>query len=230
DIIDNDKKTKNVFFKYMNKINHIVFEEFIMNHLIDDYKVINKNVFLVPHPMKPQNKLVEKTIDCVSLGNIDDEEFLKNLIDLEEKDSFFKKNNLVFVLKSKSINYDDSFLIIKSGYLSIEEYNNYLVSSKCVLIYYPSTYKFRISGIAIEAIGSNVKIFCNDIEVFSFYKNKYPGIITILNEKKDILKYILDKNNIYMNCDSRDEFILNHSMGEVAKKINQMILEINRGQ
>lgn len=229
DVIGSNPKAKKSFDSYKNSVNHFVFEEFILHHLVESYDVNQNHVFLVPHPIISNEEENEKKLDCVSLGNVDDNLFVEEIVTIEKESSVFMNNNLKIFLKSKDIDFNDGFLMVKKGFLNESDYLDILRSAKKCLIYYPNTYKYRVSGIAFEAVSYGLAIIGNNIPLFSFYCQKYPSLFYVFHNTDDIVNEIKQDRDCEEKRKSREKFINEHCLGSVDAALMKALASIEKG-
>ncbi|TPV41406.1 glycosyltransferase family 4 protein [Bacillus dicomae] len=216
----NSKVKKFVFKTYMNKVNHIVFEEFFKEYLINEIGIEEKRVHVIPHPIFSPGASDKDDFryDCIGLSNSNDEEFIKKIIEEEVKTNYLKNSNLNVVLRSKKYRFDNGNLKVISGYLSKEEYDNYTQKCKSVFVPLPSTFKYRVSGVIYDALSNYKVVIANNVPIVKHYEEKYPDLCIGVNdvrgffEKLDIIKF-----NKTVNKDFT-EFIKHHDEKMVIKK------------
>lgn len=215
DLLSEDGKAAQAFEKYRDRAFHFVFENYIRDHLISERNVAPERVFVIPHPLidrRPPKE--EKTFDCVSLGNAGDERFINAFVERERNERVFEKAGLRVFFKSKTTEFDDGWLTVKKGYLSTEEFSSLMRSAKRALIFYPDTYRYRVSGVAMEAVGYGARIVANPIELFRRYAEEYPGLIEPIERGEDLLSLL--SSDAPDGDESVERFICDHSVETVA--------------
>lgn len=175
-----------VFKTYMNKVNHIVFADFIKDYLIS-LGVDSNRIFVVSHPL-PTSALVSKEIDIVSedsvyiaLGHANDERIIDNLIEYEKQEHRLEKNNIHLVLRSQK-EYDKlpPSIDIVTDFLDEEQYRYYYKVAKGILILYPDCFKYRFSGALLDAFVARKKIIGRNIPIIQHYARKYSSCCIFL--------------------------------------------------
>lgn len=213
DEIDRLIKKRNAFRSYCKKINHIVFEEFQREHLISEYKIPADKVYTIPYPKR--DRVAEEPIiyDFLAISNTNDEEWIDKLIEIEERSEIIKKNGLQVVFRSKKRTYDNGFLHVIKGFIENSEYNHYLGASSTVFIPYPSTFRYRMSGVMIEAFSNHKRVIGSNIPLLNAYKERYPRICKTVNTFDELLCEIVNKEK-GSNLDDSDfvQFEEDHSI------------------
>lgn len=198
-----NNKFKYIFFKLIPKyIEHAVFEDYMKNYLLKEIKIPNK-VWVVHHPTDisksndykkiknkffPKEKVINKIIFAPSGSN--DENFIQRIVSLQRKDNFFDSMLFKLIIKSKKIDYQENNLIIIKKYLSYEEYVSFFNNALLILLPYPKSFSYRISGVLFDCFSFRKRFVASSIPIFRYYVNKYPGIGRIyndINEFRDVL-------------------------------------------
>ncbi len=216
DLLSEDEKTARTFVKYRDRVYHFVFESYIRDHLVNDFGTDGSRVFVIPHPLIDRRTPSDaKTFDCVSLGNAGDESVIEAFVEKEKNERVFEKAGLCVYFKSKTVEFDDGYLTVKKGYLSNEEFGALMRSAKRALIFYPPSYHYRVSGVAMEAVGYGARIVANPIELFRRYAEEYPGLIEWIERGEDLLPLLSNAAPDGDACVER--FIADHSVDTVAR-------------
>ncbi|PEF91604.1 MULTISPECIES: glycosyltransferase family 4 protein [Bacillus] len=216
-----NSKIKRFLFKtYMNKVNHIVFEEFFKEYLINEIGVEEKRIHVIPHPIFSPSVSDEDNFiyDCIGLSNSNDEGFIKQIIDEEIKTNYLKNSNLHVVLRSKKYKFDNDNLKVISGYLPKEEYDYYTKKCKTVFVPLPNTFKYRVSGVIYDALSNYKVVIANNVPIVKHYEEKYPNLCIGVNDvrgffdKLDCIKFNTTANKDF------NEFIKHHDEKMIIKK------------
>ena len=222
DLLSEDGKAAAAFAKYRDCVRHFVFENYIREHLITERNVASDRVFVIPHPLIDRRSPTDvKTYDCVSLGNAGDESFIETFVEKEKNERVFEKAGLRVYFKSKTVEFDDGYLTVKKGYLSNDEFGALMRSAKRALIFYPETYRYRVSGVAMEAVGYGAKIVANPIELFRHYAEEYPGLIEWVERGEDLLPLL--SNGASGGEESVERFVCDHSVETVAAILKRVL-------
>lgn len=216
-----DNGIKKFFFRtYMNKVNHIVFEDFFKKYLIKEIGVDEKRIHVIPHPIFRSVASSEKEIiyDCIGLSNSNDENFIKKIIDEEKKSSFLKKSNLNVVLRSKNYQFDNGNLKVISGFLPKEDYDSYIKKCKGVFVPLPEAFKYRVSGVIYDALSNYKVVIANNVPIVKEYQEKYPKLCIGVNNVNEFFEKIseLRYNNLFE--DDFKDFIQHHDKEAFIQK------------
>lgn len=221
----NEKKLKKFFFQtYSKKVNHITLDSFIGEYLIESLHVNSKNVYVLPHPLNSNGICDKKEYDCVGISNSNDESWINEIIQKEKKTALFKKYDVKIVLRSHNLNYDDGYLLVINGWLSDEEYNNYINGAKCIFLPFPKSFKYRMSGSIVDAFSNYTAVIGSDIPLFNHYAKQYKGICKVVNSSDEFCySVLLIKEGKVDNTDF-DCFIQAHSQECVLKSLEGMFM------
>ncbi|GAA0182416.1 hypothetical protein SH2C18_48020 [Clostridium sediminicola] len=211
---------KKFFFKtYMNKVNHIVFEDYFKEYLVQKIGVDEKRIHVIPHPtFKSVTSNEEDIYDCIGLSNSNDENFIKEIIDDERKNGRLKMAKQQVILRSKKYQFDNGYLKVITGYLSKKDYDNYIKKCKGVFIPLPSTFEYRVSGVIYDAISNYKVVIANNVPIIKSYEEKYPLLCIGVNNveeffaKVDELKYCITTKKDF------DQFIKFHDKDIIIQK------------
>ena len=205
---------KRVCFKmYMNKVKHIVFEDLFSEKLLS-VGVKKDNLLLVPHPISNQSSIIlSHKYELVGLSNSNDEIFIENLILFESKNSFFRNKKMKVVIRSKNKEYDNGYLKVFKGQLSIDVYNEFIGLSKSILLPLPKNFIYRVSGTMFDAFSRGKYVFSNANTLTEYYENKYPGIISTFDSIEEFYRKI--DMDFSTNTLSFERFVSDHSLVKI---------------
>lgn len=224
DYMDVSKIGNYLFKLYGTKVNHIVFEEFILEYIYKRYDVSRSMIHVIPHPM---NRILDKKFvryDCVGISNSNDEEWIKAFIAFEKSSKMLINNNLRVILRSKNQYFDDGALNVINGFLSDEEYYDYICSSKYILILFPKTFRYRMSGTIVDALSNNIPVIGTDIPLIRSYAKKYDNIVYCIDRPEDIMKILIRyKKNVEVEKQFLD-FKKAHSFEVITNLLKKMLL------
>lgn len=227
DSIDANEIQRKCFEKYKNNLRHIVFEDFISEHIICELGVNEKNVFAVPHPISGKRTLYKEGLfKCVGLSGSNDERIIEIIILEETKHGVFKKHGAHLLIKSQCYEFDNGFLKVVKGKLSDEDYINALESAEFVYIPFPDKYKYRVSGVFFEAILNFKRVIASDFLLANVYSNKYPGLVTIVHTCDDIMNALCESRASNYEK-QRDLFLQEHSEEVIEDRI-AYLLNVNK--
>ncbi|NLJ89014.1 MAG: hypothetical protein GX327_09650 [Epulopiscium sp.] len=193
-----NNKIKAWFFRrYMNKVTHIVFAEFIKDYLINNFDINPKKIFVMPHHMNiiDENTTMKKEFDCVGLSNSNDEEIISEILQKEKQEKVFKKMGCKVVLKSKIHEFDDGYLKIVKGYLEKEVFDNYINNTQSIYMPFPSSFQYRMSGTLIDALSNGKIVYGSDIPVMRYYSKRHPNICKVVDNADSFINKLLNKKD-----------------------------------
>lgn len=220
---------KRVLFQtYMNKVKHIVFEDYFKAYLVSEFGVDEERITVIPHPMNNKNSTIEEkdiTYDCVGLSNSNDEKFIESIIQVEERTSFLKKANMQVVLRSNKYKFDNGNLKIITGFLEKDIYDNYINKCKCVFVPLPSTFKYRVSGVILDAFSNNKFVVSNNVPIVKSYIQKYPEICFGTNDVEGFFKIISEIKHKEVSETDFHKFKLHHNDNLIIDKFKDALKE-----
>lgn len=199
DRITNHNLYGRIFNLYKNLVNHVVLEKFIGYFLIDGLSIDSRKVFCVPHPLNCTEENKQIVYDCVGISNSNDEAVIKEIVEYEEKTRIFEKKHKHIVLRSKNTQYDNGFLKVIKGYLEDKEYYDYVVATKSLLVPFPLSFQYRMSGTVVDAFSNNIRVVGSKIPLLEYYEGMYPNICRTYETAEELIQ-ILD------NIGSNDKF------------------------
>jgi hypothetical protein len=201
-------KIKALFFRtYMNKFEHIVFEEFIKKKLVDEFGIDSNRIHILPHHMNVL-KIFDKInlkYDCVGLSNSNDEKIISKIVEEEKDKSLFKDSRRKVILKSKNIEYDNGFLKVIKGFIENVQFEDYLRSSRSIYMPFPEDFKYRMSGTLIDALSNKKIVYGSNIILIEHFALKYPQICKIIYSEHDFFEFVI-KNSFDLNDNQLIDF------------------------
>lgn len=220
------------FYMFSNNVHHVVLADFIKRFLVNKLNIRETNVLTLPTPYSPLiNSINEiKDIDCLGISNGNDESFIAHLIEEERKTNVFKKKGLHVVLKSKSHCYDDDYLSIIKGFIPRKQYDNYVARAKVMLIPFPITYKYRMSGTFVDALSHKIPVIATPIMMIKEAMKAYPSVVHILNEQTfiDDVAKIMAQNKERETIEF-EKFRSIHSVEYLSKYFTNSFISILEG-
>lgn len=208
---------KVLFNKYKKKINHIVLEKFIKEFLVTGHNIDENKVFMIPHPLNRIKEDVIKEYDMVGISNSNDESIINSFVEEENSTGFFKDNNLKVMLRSKLQTYDDGYLTVIRGYLEDETYYKYVTSAKTLLVPFPLSFQYRMSGTVIDAFSNNTKVVGSGIPLLKQYEKEYPELCCTFDSTNEIFAFLLNDFEGKELIEQFDEFKRVHSNEWIQK-------------
>lgn len=222
-----DRPIKKRFFSlYKGKVNHIFLAEFIRKYAIEKLNIPKDKAYLLPHPLNANDESFPKEYDCVGISNSNDDEWIKQIIKIENERGFFKKNNCRVVLRSKKYSFDNGWLRVINGWMKDDEYNSYINKAKCIFLPFPKSFQYRMSGSVVDAFSNYTTVIGTSIPIFFFYSNKYKNICHIANTPSEFCDIIFNHNENNMDATKEfNEFINEHSNRIVLMNLRKMVCE-----
>lgn len=219
----NGKKIKKYFFNtYARKVKHIALEGFIGEYLKESFHLEEKSVFVLPHPLNPNNCQVKKEFDCVGISNSNDEAWIEEIINIEKRKMIFKKSGCKVVLRSSVYSFYDDFLSVINGWLSDSEYNNYINKARCIFLPFPNSFKYRMSGSVVDAFSNHTAVIGSKIPLFSYYSKRFENICKTVESSEEFCDVIIFLKDHRTSESSFDAFIQEHSQEEVLSALKKM--------
>lgn len=224
DKLDQSGKKRAIFSLYAKKVKHIVLEDFIGKHLHDTYGIAFNQIYCMEHPLNGMAADTDYEIDGVGISNSNDEGWIKSVIEQEKKTKILKKKNVKIVLRSASQSFDDGYLKVFSGKLSDQEYDQYITGGKVVLIPFPDSYKYRMSGSVVDAFSNGKSVVGSHIPLIHYYAKKYPHICRVETDFNRIADYLSKYEGMNKEGESeRKEYWQRHSDQRLNMVIRQML-------
>lgn len=232
--INVDMLDKRLYYKlykmYCNKVYHYVYEDYIGDYLTNVIGVKKSLVFTVAHPyyMLADSKidldLQYIAYDAIAISGSNDENFIKEMVELETKTSFLKNNNIRLLVKSKTLSFNDGFLIVEDAHFSNEEYEYYYDKCKLVLAPFPIEYRYRMSGCLVDSFSHNKKVVATKFMLAVEYEKKYNGIVKTIKTADELFESLLCEESI--NFDSLGRFKNDHSLQKIESQLNHSFKSI----
>jgi hypothetical protein len=202
-----NKVKATIFRTYMNKVEHIVLEQFIKDRLISDFGIKNCKVHVLPHHMNIVNLSSQKKhkYNCVGLSNSNDESIISRIVEKEEENSILKTAGCKVVLKSKITEYDNGYLKVVKGFIENGEFEDYIESARSIYMPFPSEFKYRMSGTLVDALSNSKLVYGSDIVLMNHFASRYPAICKVINTAEDFFEYIIN-NRFNLNDEQLKDF------------------------
>ena len=214
---------KRFFFKHISSINtHIVFEKYIKDYL-NSINILN--VIVIKHGLVshyPSNTIPnefsykkKKYLFSPSASSVD-WEFVENIIYQKKFITYIENNDIYIILRSNKTYYPPSKHIkIITSYLSKEKYISYFYNAAAILLIYPKSFKYRISGVLMEAISYQKRAIMSDIESFRQYKDLF-GIDSYFFSTESLIhsiEFALKQQNqiLYLSNNQKEQLMPDYS-------------------
>ena len=216
DVLEKNK-IKNIFFStYKNKINHLVFEDYIKDYITNSLGVNDSLVSVMPHSLNDNGDIKpreESEYKMVGLSNSNDDELIGNIIEFEKQYHLFSLSGFHIILKSKNHKYSDGYLNVINSYLTEYEYKHYISSTEYVLLPFSRDFGYRESGTLMDALSNRKKVIGVDIPLMKYYKEKYPHTCYIYDDVQTIISILQENQPNQFACDQEFEHFRNmHSI------------------
>ena len=173
---------KRFFIKKLTKYNYFI----VFNRRMKEPFIENgiSNVFIISHgcidPYQPQI-LESLPIDTTKYDFVIfhpsakiERNFLQELKSNKELHRFFIDNNYAFVVRDKSLEIEEcENIIIIHKYLTKEQYQTLFVASDVILLAYPESFRYQVSGISYECITNKKNILIRNNPSLKYCENFY---------------------------------------------------------
>ena len=219
-------KIKKYFLKRLSKDNFfIVFNTHMKKHFTENGI---KNVFSVSHgciaPFSSDNKTLLPFTKCeyntiiFHPSSKCDESFVLSLHKDKDFEEMLKKDKILLILRGRKIIPDSHNIITISEKLSQELYQGIFLSSDIILLAYPETFKYQVSGISYECISNQKRMliwynqslkYCQDFFNYDpmFLDTEELSTKIRMLENKETYKYVVTGDNMTPNYKQILEYI-----------------------
>lgn len=100
--------------------------------------------------------------------------FIKNIIENREVISFLQHENALIILRNAPYDKKKSSHIVSiNGYLTKKEYTTLMKNSDGVILAYPSTFKYRVSGVSYECVAMQKNMLVYDNAALQYCRDYY---------------------------------------------------------
>lgn len=198
-----DNNIKKIFIKKLAKYNYFI----VFNKRMEEPFIENgfSNVFVISHGcVEPYNtqSSVPFPIDITKYDFVIfhpsakiERDFLEQLKSNGKLQRFLIDNNYALVVRDNSFKMEgcDNIIVI-NNYLTNEQYQVLFVVSDVILLVYPDSFKYQVSGISYECVANKKKILIRTNPSLSYceeYYNYNPFFLTAeqLCKKIDFLRH-----------------------------------------
>lgn len=216
-----------IFKKYMNTVNHIVFEDFFKQYLVNEIGINNELVYVMHHPLMQINNFSKIESDrkkiCIGLSNSNNENLIEEIIETEKNERILEKSNTFLILKSKNLKFTSNHLNVFNNFISIELYNSYIDQSSIFLMLYSENFKYRESGFMYDGLSNKKIVIGNDVPILNLYSKLFPLICKIGLSAKEILE-LISSTTISIEADKQfDEFLNKYSNKIFFQQLNKIL-------
>jgi hypothetical protein len=212
-----------LFGTYEKSVNHIFIEKFIAGKFLEMRKIDRAQIYYFSHPLNKIDRDIVNDIDYLGISNSNDEDWVKYLIEEEEKSGKFRNEKIKIILRSTKYEFDNDFLTVFKGRLEDSEYYEMILRSRCILVPFPEDFKYRVSGSVVDAFSNHKRVLGSSIPIIVEYHKLYPGICKIGVAIDDIIKDFHFQKT-YLNSQKEfEEFSKNHSLNIIVKEFSSII-------
>lgn len=177
--IETRNKTDKLLYNLKNHVAGVITNlESVAKHYRFENYVIVPDYF----PMNPIDAKEKKIYDFVCLGTVIDSKDYEDVTTAISKSKrytlkiagYFKDKKR----HSKLLKYENERISIEDKYLSDEEYDYLIKSSKYVVLPYKAKgYNNRSSGVVLDSVYKGTPVICSNLEAFRFVKEYTLGIV-----------------------------------------------------
>lgn len=164
---------------YKNQVNHIIMEKNAIDLWQKKYNIPIGCLHYIPHPANNVKCDILKRpyyYQVVGISNSNDDEYIKLIIEFEEKKHWFKKMNIHALLRSKTYTFNDGWLEVFRGNvnLSLEEFYTHIHRAKVIILPFSKSFGMRSSGTIIDALSNRIPLVGTPFSALLAYSNEYP--------------------------------------------------------
>lgn len=230
-------KIQNIAYKtFAHRVHHLVYEPLFKDYIINTYHLDEKLVHCVPHIQYMKDAIHNEEInndspryDCIAISSSNDPKLVRKIVEREEQEHFFRKNKIRTYIKCNEIEYNSEYLRVNGNFIANDEYDNLYSKTKVVLVPFPLTYKYRMSGCIVDAFSHHKPVISSNIALAEYYSSIYGSCIktaTDTDKLLELVKYTID--NIDKNIYDFEKFAYDHSQDEVERSLTVMFNRINK--
>ena len=213
------EKQLTAFRKGMNSVEHITVADFISEGLSKKTGCQSERIFTVPHPITSKvldyANLSNRQKLLVGLGLSNDEGFIDKCIEIDKELKVPLSYSIV--LRSTEKEYEGTSLRVIKGYLDDKTYKDYYYNAEGIIVCFPNHFENRYSGTLIFAVAQNGKVIFNDFPMGRVESKKYPKIMKVIIEAKELFAIEDDYFDSPVDYDDRARFLDDHSDRRVAE-------------
>lgn len=206
----NNKLKKYFFIKNTKKHKVLVFNEKIKNYLI---KLKVKNIIVKPHGLPEKFYTSEhgnmydtfRKVIFIPSSNSSNLKFILELINNCSFLEYLKKNNYLLIIKGDFSTINPNLIVI-NGYLDFEVYKKIFLKADIILLPYPISFKYRVSGVLHECLANNKICLLSKIESFEVYTPhfKYNPFFRNIIELTERIDYLTNSNEFSSSYNYED--------------------------
>ena len=219
---------------FAKKVHHIVYEPLFGGYIQAKYAIPEDLIHVIPH-IQYANEYQEDTVkcdvrgdvyDCIAISGSNDESLINEIVCLEKEFHYFENHKIKCLIKCKNIQYESGYLKITNSFIPTKEYERLYRECKVVLIPFPLSYKYRMSGCIVDAFSCHKPIVSSNIELAKFYNKQYGNIIKPYSNMQDAINEIINICSNSKENYSFKGFEHDHSEVEVERSFNDFISKL----
>lgn len=155
-------------------------------------------------------------------GSSSDKIFLSNLISNEMFLAYLKGNDILFIVKNKTLKSNHDNICIIDNYLTDIQYQYLFLVSNIILILYPKAFEFRVSAVLFEAMCNNKVCILSDILALKNYTNyfSYNPFYRNIEELMKKISFIIELPDVDKINPYKDIFKLHPDFSKLQDYIN----------
>lgn len=216
-----------LFKKRMNEYDHIVFAEFIKEGMIKFLGTREDRIHIVPHPLFVSKENIYREIEkkniIIGVGRNTDPIFLSNMVDID-KESGHKSLNHIQLRTNGTPYVGNNVELFNRQDISQDEFDELLYRAKACVVIYPKTYRYRYSGVIVDALSHGCVVICNQIPIGVYYKSICPKNCKIVKDAKELYDMAFvdiaefDYNEFYKYLNENSNSVIREKLYEAIHK------------
>jgi len=224
DVVLSNGEFRKSFDGVKDKFYHVCLADYIKDSFIKNTGIEYKHVFTVHQPLVfdvPRNNTIKQNL-AIGIGNSLEETFVDEAIEL---DSVSSTQNIVnqLIIRSRIRSYEGAHLRVIKGFLPRNEYESLYDEAKASVVFYPSNYKYRYSGIIDDSLSKGLIVFCDDSLCGRYFHSVYPKSVRIINDANELWA-LLGQALPSLPEEEHKLFLQRHSIDFVRGQFNNVIL------
>lgn len=223
---------KYVFSFYKNKFFHLVGEKFVAWELISTLKVKPYKLFVLRHPITKhcfeKNEIID--YDFIALSNSNNEEIIAEIVANEISKNLFRSKKIKGLIRSKKIEFDNGYLKVSIfGHLGNSEFYEIFCKTKVIVMLFPKSFKKRISGTLMQALGNGKVVLSSDIEHSLGLNQRNQNNLQIFFNIEDFLTLLTHMTNKDFQLDELEykEFMIEYSNNKIIDDFHRLTNNLN---
>lgn len=226
------KKRHSLMYRiFAKKVHHIVYEPLFAEYIQNKYAISEELTHVIPHIQyvneyqedTMQSDVKENMYDCIAISGSNNEGFVNEIVRLEKNFHYFEKHKIKCLIKCKNVQYESEYLNITGSFIPTEEYKRLYKECKVVLVPFPLSYRYRMSGCIVDAFSYHKPVVSSNIELAKYYNKQYGNIIKPYSNMQDAISEIIKICNNSNEEYSFKAFEHDHSEIEVKRAFNDFI-------